>query len=170
MKKKLLNFKTVILSLVLAGAAHSVQAQNYLINESFDNFPANLNGTSANSWTGFTLSGDSALDRWVFDNAIGYDVPLPLSGQVAMADCYMGGFPNSGSNNTNAQNMTLVSPAVSTVGLNNLTLTYDEVFLQLGSSTVFIEVSTNGGTNWTTVFTTGTWGFFSHSSTITPGH
>jgi len=169
MIKKLQTLKAAMLSLVLAGAMHSVQAQNYLINETFDNFPANLNGTSANSWTAFTLSGDSAVDRWIFDNAIGYDVPSPLSGQVALADCYMGGYPNTGSNNANAQDMTLVSPTVSTVGLSNLTLTYDEVYLQLSTSTVYVEVSTNGGTNWTTVYTTGTGGFFSNSRTINLG-
>ncbi len=169
MKKKLQTLKVAMLSLVLTGAMQSVQAQNYLINETFDNFPANLNGTSANSWTAFTISGDSSVDRWIFDNAIGYDVASPLSGQVALADCYMGGYPNTGSNNTNAQDMTLVSPTVSTVGLSNLTLTYDEVYLQLATSTIYVEVSTDGGTNWTTVYTTATGGFFSNSRTINLG-
>ena len=166
MKNKLLTLKAVMLSLVLVGAVHSLNAQNYLINENFDNFPANLNGTSANSWTGFTLSGDSAVDRWVFNNSIGYDIASPLNGQVALADCYMGGFANTGSNNTNSQNLTLVSPTVSTVGLTNLTLTYDELYLQLNSSGTFVEVSTNGGTSWTTVFSTGTGGFFPNSRSI----
>jgi|GEM_PF-2408171 len=82
MKKKLLTIKTVMLSLVLVAAAQSLHAQNYLVNESFDNFPSNLNGTSANSWTGYTLSGDSAVDRWQFNNSIGYDITSPLSGKV----------------------------------------------------------------------------------------
>ncbi|MDX5321753.1 MAG: hypothetical protein LPK45_11490, partial [Bacteroidota bacterium] len=166
MKKLKLNLRAGLCLLVLWGMFNTLSAQNYLINETFDNFPQNLNGTSYNSWTATSISGDTAVDRWVFDNYVGYDVTSPLSGQVALADGYNGGFANSGSNTTNAHNLALTSPTVSTVGLTNLTLTYDELYLQLSASFIYVEVSTDGGSNWTTVFSTGTGGFFPVSRSI----
>ncbi len=155
-----------MLSATLVCAAGTLSAQNYLIKENFESFPGNLNGTSANGWTAVSISGDSAVDRWQFNNTIGYDVPSPLSGKVALADAYMGGFPNTGSNNTNTQDLALVSPSVSTVGLSNLTLTWDELYMQLNSSSIYVEVSTDGGTNWTTVYSTATGSFFSASRSV----
>lgn len=166
MKKILRTTRKGLFAAFFLGSAVMLYAQNYLINEGFDNFPSNLNGTAYNSWTAVTISGDTGVDRWQFNNSIGYDIASPLDGQVALADAYMGGYTNTGSNNTNAQDIALVSPTVSTVGLSNLTLTYDELYLQLNSSTVFVEVSTNGGTSWTSVYTTAAGGFFPQSRTI----
>lgn len=160
------NFKTLTMSMMLVCAAGVLNAQNYLIKESFDNFPNNLNGTSANGWTAVSISGDSAVDRWQFNNSIGYDIPSPLSGKVALADAYMGGYTNTGSNNTNTQDLALISPTVSTIGLSNLTLTYDELYMQLSASTIYVEVSTDGGSSYTTVYTTATGSFFSASRTL----
>jgi len=62
--------------------------------------------------------------------------------------------------------MTIQSPTVSTVGLNDLTLTYDYLYMQLNSSAIYVEVSTNNGTTWTSVYTTTAGGFFPGSRTL----
>ncbi|HCS20759.1 MAG TPA: hypothetical protein DIW47_09400 [Bacteroidetes bacterium] len=166
MKHLLQKLGTVVLSATLVFVTCALSAQNYLIKENFETFPGHLNGTSANGWTAVSISGDTAVDRWQFNNTIGYDVPSPLTGKVALADAYMGGYPNTGSNNTNTQDLALISPSVSTAGLGNLTLTWDELYMQLNSSSIYVEVSTDGGTNWTTVYSTSTGSFFSASRTV----
>ncbi|MBI1222160.1 MAG: PKD domain-containing protein [Bacteroidetes bacterium] len=165
MKTTLRTLKGLALFAMTFGSAGILYGQNYLINENFDNFPSKLNSI-ASGWTGVTISGDSTVDFWQFNNSIGYDISSPLNGQVALADAYMGGYPGSGSNNTNAQDLALISPTVSTAGLTNLTLTFDELYLQLGSSATYVEISTNGGSSWTSVYSTSSGGFFTRSKSI----
>src|SRR5690606_22800007 len=124
---------------------------------------------SHNNWTAKTILGDTSIDRWVFNNSYGYSVPTPLSGKVAIADAYNGGYVNTGSNNTNQQELVLQSPTVSTVGLTNLRLTYNQLYMQLNASTIYVEVSTNGGSTWTTALSSTVGGFFGNSQSLDLG-
>ncbi len=167
MKRELL--RTLVAGGILAmySTFHFSDAQGYLFYETFDNFPNHIpGGQNSGGWTTKTIQGDSSVDRWFFNNYIGYDVPVPLEGKVAVADAYNGGYTNTLTNNSNLHELELISPVVSTVGMSNLTLTFDELFMQLGSAVIEIDVSTNNGSTWTNVNTVTTGGFFSRTRDI----
>lgn len=165
MKRLLLSLRVVFLALILSLASSS-QAQNYLLNEDFNNFPSTITSVSYNGWSSTTAVGDSTFDKWLFDNPYGYSVPAPMTGQAGIVDCYNAGQPGSGSNGGRAQSVYLNAPSVNTVGLTNLTLTFDHMFMRLSTPTVYVEVSTNGGSTWTQVANYSTVSFFSQSVTL----
>lgn len=167
MKKLLLNVLFAGCLLAISTLTQNARAQGYLLNETFETFPTYLyTGQPNNGWTSQQILGDSVWDRWLFDNYIGYDVPLPLKGKVALADVYNGGYTNQKTNNGNEHNLKLISPVVSTVGMNNLQITWDELYMQLSASQTTVDVSIDGGSSWTNVYFNTAGAFYSTTRTL----
>ncbi|MCB0733346.1 MAG: PKD domain-containing protein [Bacteroidetes bacterium] len=139
---KLISLLTLLL------AFQFVSAQNFLINEDF----ATANDTVPPSgWTNRFIYGDNAVDKCQFSTAV-FNFAKPLVKNYAVFDSYNGGSPGGTATNSLEEEMTLISPTVSTSSVSNLTLSIDkQVFIQAGAN-AYIEVSTNGGSSWTIVW------------------
>lgn len=143
--------KSVLLTLFLFVITGNLFSQNFLINESFSSATGI---TPPSNWSNITITGDATLDKWKFNNPLGYQFPSPITNPAAFVDSYNSG--NAGGvNNGLPENIALVSPTVSTVGLPDLTLDFDHFMLFLANGSGIVEVSTNG-TTWTQVFTYNT--------------
>lgn len=151
--KRSSNLIRVLSAFLMLFSLSSVSAQNYLINEDFENFPSSISSIPYQGWSSTTSVGDSTFDKWLFDNPYGYSVPGPMNGKVGIVDCYNAGQAGTGSNGGRAQTVSLNSPSVDATGLTNLTLEFDHMFLDLANATCYVEVSTNAGSTWTTLAT-----------------
>jgi PKD repeat protein len=144
--------KTLLVLFTLQLMASQLFAQNFLINEGFGSATGT---TPPTNWGNITITGDGSLDKWKFNNPLGYQYPAPISDPAAFVDSYNSG-NGGGVNNNLPENVALVSPTVSTVGLSDLTLDFDHFMLFLANANGVVEVTTNGGTTWTQVFTYNT--------------
>lgn len=143
--------KLLLAILFLVAGLVPAKSQLALISEKFNGFPATLSAGAFNGWTNVTLTGDTALDRWTFNNPINYSLPTPLSHPVAILDSYNKGILGGGVNNGAPEQVALVSPTVSTVGIANMSLRVTHLLAVFANATAFIEVSTDG-TTWTSVW------------------
>lgn len=140
--------KRVYTWLCCALFAFEVHAQNFLINEDFNS----ANDTVPPSgWVNRFISGDASVDKFQFSTQV-FHFAKPLIEKYVVFDSYNGGSTGGTATNGSGEEAALISPIVSTSGLSNLTLSIDkQLFVQAGGS-AYIEVSTNGGSSWTTVF------------------
>ncbi|MBI1305363.1 MAG: PKD domain-containing protein [Bacteroidetes bacterium] len=138
------NCTLLFFTLLFAFSAH---AQNFLINENFD---SGNDTVPPSGWVNKTLSGDASVDKFQFTSAV-FHFAKPLIKNFVVFDAYNGGSPGGTATNGTAEEAILMSPVVSTTSVSNLTLSLDrQVFIQYGQA--YIEVSTNGGSSWSTVW------------------
>lgn len=162
--------RSLLLFLVLALGSFSItKAQFTHVRENFEGFPNTVTSVPFRGWSSQVISGDSSVDRFQFNNSVGYDIPIPLNGQAALVDAYNGGFPNAGGNNLNAQEVTLMTPIFNASSYSTLFIEWDELFMQLNAANTFVDVSTNGGSTWTTVYTSAAGSFFGRRQTVNLG-
>ncbi|NUY81878.1 hypothetical protein HUK80_13320, partial [Flavobacterium sp. MAH-1] len=109
--------------------------------------------TNAPNWTITNGSSSPAVSNWAYVAAPYTDqsgsakftnFSTPNGGKFALANADAGG---SGS----TTNTVLTSPTFSTVGMPNARLTFEHAYRYWasGDTTVKVEISTNGGSNWT---------------------
>lgn len=142
MKKILLVHSMILFSLFSS-------AQNFLINQNF----SNLKGTIPPSgWQNITVNGDTSLDKFLFDSRLFHFAP-PFSEAFAIFDAYNGGSAGGTADNKQPEEVILQLSDVSTTLVNNLSISFSkQVYLESGTA-VFLEVSTDTGNTWTTVWT-----------------
>ncbi|HYG15269.1 MAG TPA: PKD domain-containing protein [Bacteroidia bacterium] len=145
------RLKFLLALLLLVAGLIPAKSQLALISEKFNGFPATLWAGPFKGWTSVTITGDTALDRWTFNNPISYSLPTPLSQPVAILDSYNKGILGGGVNNGAPEEVALVSPTISTVGVTNMSFKMTHLLAVFQFATAYVEVSTNG-TSWTTVW------------------
>lgn len=120
----------------------SVQGQIFVLNENF-------NGTTGNTppagWSNNTLVGQT-FDKWSFDNPGGQTLTTPISSPAAIfdSDWYSGG--------GGAEDVTLESPSINTIGKPAITLKFDHQFEAGFGGRATVEVW--NGSIWTEVYNT----------------
>ncbi len=135
---------TFCISLIFC-ISFSINAQNYLLNE---NFSSTTGRTLPSGWTNVILNGDTAFDRWTFGKHPKFYFAPPIDDSYAIFDSYNGGSTGGTATNGLAETVALESPSVNTNSLSNLYLGFDYMNLYNGG-TAYLDVSVDGGTNWT---------------------
>jgi PKD repeat protein len=131
---------------LLAWSCLKLQAQNLIVNE---NFIGTSGKTPPSGWSNNTISGVSGDDEWTFGKHTKYFFSPPFDDKFAMFDSYNGGVSGGTASNSQAETVALQSPTINTNGLSNLFISFDYMELSNGGS-ANLELSTDGGTNWTT--------------------
>lgn len=125
----------------------SACGQNRLIHEDFETAKGNLPPAF---WKQDIINGVYALDSFFFEDSL-YSFAEGISGRYALFDSYLGGQNTATNANGIGEEVALVSPQSSTIGLNNLNLSFDYYFVAFSKASAHVDVSLDG-TFWTTIW------------------
>ncbi len=128
------------MGLALTAAFHS-NAQTVFLNEDF----ASASGsTPPSGWSNNTVAGDPGFDKWRFDNPAGRTLNSPISAPAGIFDS------DNYSTGGGAEEATLESSAVSTIGHQKVLLKWDQYFQSGFGGTANVEIF--DGTTWQSVY------------------